>query len=253
VSHFDAVVDLPMELPELRAPPPNEVQQKIGQLVADNLVKDGATLQMGIGAIPDAVLGKLGGHQRLSIWSEMFSDGVLPLVESGVITNDRKGQYTGKIVGGFAMGTRRLYDFMDDNPGLILKDIAEVNDTSIIRKQPDMVAINSCIEIDLTGNVVSDSIGSRIYSGVGGQVDFLRGAALANGTPILAMPSRTGRGESRIVTFIKEGSGVVTTRAHVHYVVTEYGIAYLFGKSIRERARALIDIAHPDDREMLEK
>lgn len=252
-SHFDAVVEHAMELPELSPPPPSEVQKQIGQHIADNLVKDGATLQMGIGSIPDAVLSQLGGHRRLSIWSEMFSDGILPLVESGVVTNDLKGQHTGKILTSFAIGTRKLYDFLDDNPSVLFKSSDYSNDTGLIRQQPNMTAINSCIELDLTGNIVSDSIGSRIYSGVGGQVDFLRGAALANGTPILALPSRTSRGDSRIVPTIKPGAGVVTTRAHVHYVVTEYGIAHLFGKSIRERARALIDIAHPEDREGLEQ
>lgn len=226
----------------------------IGRIIADNLVSDGATLQMGIGAIPDAVLNQLGGHKDLGVHSEMFSDGVIDLVHSGVINNSRKKLNPGQLVGGFCVGSKRLYDFLDDNPFVRMRDIAYVNDAHNIRQQPNMTAINSAIEIDLTGQVVADSIGKRIYSGVGGQLDFIRGASLCpTGVPIIAMPSLTSHGVSRIVPTIQDGGGVVTTRAHVHNVVTEYGAVDLFGKTLQERARALISIAHPDSREGLER
>jgi 4-hydroxybutyrate CoA-transferase len=230
------------------------VEETIGKLIAENLVSDGATLQMGIGGIPDAVLRHLGGHKDLGIHSEMFSDGILKLVESGVITNAHKTLHAGKITGGFAIGSKKLYDFLDDNAGIVMRDIAFVNDTYNIARQPKMTAINSCVEIDLTGQVVSDSIGHRIYSGVGGQMDFIRGAGLCpDGVPILALPSVTSKGESRICFECKPGGGVVTTRAHVHWVVTEFGMANLWGKSLRERAEALISIAHPEHRDKLRK
>jgi acyl-CoA hydrolase len=225
----------------------------IGRYCA-GLIEDGSTLQMGIGAIPDAVLSCLTNHKDLGIHTEMFSDGVIPLVESGVINNKYKKKHRGKIVTGFAIGTRKLYDFVDDNPQVVFLEIDYVNDTKIIRTNPKAVAINSAIEIDLTGQVCSDSIGTYQYSGVGGQIDFMRGAALSEGgKPIIALASTTKSGESKIVPFLKEGAGVVTTRAHVHYVVTEYGVAYLFGKNMRQRAMALIGIAHPAHREWLEK
>ena len=225
----------------------------IGRYCA-GLIEDGSTLQMGIGAIPDAVLSCLTNHKDLGIHTEMFSDGVIPLVESGVINNKYKKKHRGKIVTGFAIGTRKLYDFVDDNPQVVFLEIDYVNDTKIIRTNPKAVAINSAIEIDLTGQVCSDSIGTYQYSGVGGQIDFMRGAALSEGgKPIIALASTTKNGESKIVPFLKEGAGVVTTRAHVHYVVTEYGVAYLFGKNMRQRAMALIGIAHPAHREWLEK
>ena len=226
-------------------------ERAIGLHVA-GLVEDGATLQMGIGAIPDAVLRSLTNHRDLGVHTEMFSDGVIPLVESGVITGARKRVHPGKLVAGFIMGTRRLYDFADDNPLLAMLDIAYVNDTAVIRRNPKVTAINSAIEVDLTGQICADSIGTRLYSGVGGQMDFMRGASLSEGgKPIIALPSTTARGESRIVPYLKQGAGVVTTRAHVHYVATEYGVANLYGKNLRQRARALIDIAHPDQREPL--
>ncbi|TYP94005.1 Acyl-CoA hydrolase [Fodinibius salinus] len=252
-SRFNALVETDEPLHELTIPEPNDIEKKIGQHCAE-LVDDGATLQMGIGAIPNAVLDSLDGHKDLGIHTEMFSDGVIDLVEKGVITNKKKAKHPEKIVAGFVMGSRRLYDFVDDNPMLAMLDIAYVNDTAVIRKNPKVTAINSAVEVDITGQVCADSIGTYHYSGVGGQMDFIRGASLSEGgKPIIALPSTTGKGESKIVPHLKQGAGVVTTRAHVHYVVTEYGIANLYGKNLRERAHALIEIAHPDHREGLEK
>jgi acyl-CoA hydrolase len=255
-THFDAMVEAHHPLPEIHKTEPSAVEHKIGQLIADNLVQDGATLQMGIGSIPDAVLCKLVNHRDLGIHSEMFSDGIIELVRTGVITNAKKVIQTGKIVGGFAFGTKELYDFMNNNPFVVMCDISFVNQVSVIAQNPRVTAINSCIEVDLTGQVCADSIGTRMYSGVGGQIDFMRGAALGTdglGKPILAMPSATDKGISKIVPVLKQGAGVVTTRAHVHYIVTEYGIAHLFGKNLRQRAYELIRIAHPNHREALEK
>jgi len=255
-SQLDAIVEAEFDLPELKAHKATAEETKIGNLIAENLIDNGATLQMGIGSIPDAALAALGNHKDLGVHTEMFSDGILPLIESGVITNEKKIIRPGKIVSTFCLGTRRLYDFIHDNPILVMGDVAWVNDTTIIRQNPKVSAINSCIEIDLTGQVVSDSIGTRMYSGVGGQIDYLRGASLGldmQGKPIIALPSTTAKGESKIVPFIKQGAGVVTTRAHLHYVVTEYGIANLFGKNLRQRAYELIRIAHPNHRKMLEK
>lgn len=256
MSHFDKMVECNDPLPEAHGADPDETESRIGQFIADNLVEDGATLQMGIGSIPNAVLAKLHDHRDLGVHTEMFSDGVIPLIKEGVITNAQKVLHTGKLVSGFAYGSRDLYDFMDNNPLIVMMDVGYVNKTSIVCQNPRVTAINSCIEVDLTGQVVSDSIGPRIYSGVGGQIDFIRGAALSDdglGKPIIAMPAMTKKGASKIVPFIKNGAGVTTTRAHVHYVVTEFGVAYLFGKSIRQRAYELIRIAHPDHREELEK
>ncbi len=228
-----------------------EVERLIGQNVA-TLVEDGATLQMGIGAIPDAVLHQLTGHKDLGIHTEMFSDGLLPLIEKGVVTGNRKAIHPGKIVATFVMGTRRVYDFIDDNPMVAMLDVAYVNNPATIQRNSKVTAINSAIEVDLTGQVCADSIGPLPYSGVGGQVDFMRGAARSEGgRPIIALPSRTSSGIARISSMLKPGAGVVSTRAHVHSVVTEYGIANLYGRTIRERAKALIGIAHPDDRERL--
>ena len=225
---------------------------KIGKNCAE-LIEDGSTLQIGIGAIPDAVLSCLGTHKDLGIHTEMFSDGIIPLVENGVITNKYKAKHRGKIVTSFAIGTKKLYNFVDDNPLVSFLDIDYVNDTNVIRANPKVCAINSAIEIDVTGQVCSDSIGMYQYSGVGGQMDFIRGAALSvGGKPIIALKSTTKEGHSKIVPFLKEGAGVVTTRAHVHYVVTEYGVAYLFGKNLRQRAMSLLQIAHPNFRENLE-
>jgi 4-hydroxybutyrate CoA-transferase len=211
-------------------------------------------LQMGIGAIPDAVLAALSRHKDLGVHTEMFSDGLIELIERGVINGERKRIHPGKVVSSFVMGTRRLYDFIDDNPYIAMLDIAYVNDTAVIRRNPKVTAINSAIEVDVTGQVCADSIGTRLYSGVGGQMDFIRGASLSeDGKPVIALPSTTSRGESRIVSFLKPGAGVVTTRAHVHFVVTEYGIANLYGRNLRQRARALIEIAHPEHRALLER
>jgi acyl-CoA hydrolase len=230
-----------------------ENELKIGQYVAE-LIEDRSTLQMGIGAIPDAVLKALHGHKDLGIHTEMFSDGIIDLFEKDIINNKYKRIHPNKAVVGFALGTRKLYDYVDDNPAFAFLDIDYVNDPSVIRRNNKVVAINSAVEVDITGQVCADSIGTYQFSGVGGQMDFMRGAAISEGgKPIIALPSRTAKGVSRICPMLKPGAGVVTTRAHMHYVVTEYGVAYLFGKNLRQRARALISIAHPDDREMLER
>lgn len=226
---------------------------KIGRLIA-GLIEDGSTLQMGIGTIPDAVLKSLGSHKNLGVHTEMCSDGIIDLFDNDIINNSQKKIHPNKTVTGFAVGTRRLYDYVDDNPAFVFLDIDYVNDPHVIRRNPKVVAINSAIEVDITGQVCADSIGTTQYSGIGGQMDFMRGAALSEGgKPIIALTSRTAKGINRIVPFLKPGAGVVTTRGHIHYVVTEYGVAYLFGQNLRQRAKALIDIAHPDDREMLEK
>lgn len=254
ISEIHTLVSVDEALPEVNyGNRVDETAMIIGRFCAE-LIEDRSTLQMGIGAIPDAVLSCLKDHKDLGIHTEMFSDGVIPLIETGVITNKFKKKHRGKIVTGFAIGTRKLYDFVDDNPQVVFLEIDYVNDTKVIRANPKAVSINSAIEIDLTGQVCADSIGTYQYSGVGGQIDFMRGAALSDGgKPIIALPSTTKTGESKIVPFLKEGAGVVTTRAHVHYVVTEYGVAYLFGKNLRQRAMALIAIAHPMHREWLEK
>ncbi|MBW8358970.1 MAG: 4-hydroxybutyrate CoA-transferase [Weeksellaceae bacterium] len=225
----------------------------IGKNVAE-LIDDRATLQMGIGTIPDAVLKCLHNHKDLGVHTEMISDGIVDLVASDVINNKYKGTHLNRTITSFAFGTRRLYDYIDDNPSFAFMDVEHVNYPINIMKNKKMVAINSAIEIDLTGQVCADSIGTFQFSGIGGQMDFMRGAALSEGgKPIIAISSRTKKGVPRIVPFLKQGAGVVTTRGHIHYVVTEFGTAYLYGKSLRQRANALIDISHPDDREMLEK
>jgi acyl-CoA hydrolase len=229
-----------------------ELEAKIGRYVAE-LVSDGATLQLGIGAIPAATALALTDHRDLGIHTEMFTDSVVDLVEAGVVTGARKERNRGKIVTAFMMGSERLYRFVHDNPMIEMRPVDFTNDTHVIRSFSRMTAINSAIEVDLTGQVVADSIGQRVYSGVGGQMDFIRGAALATeGRAIIALPSTTSDGSiSRIVPTLKRGAGVVTTRAHARTIVTEYGVAELFGRSIRERAAALIGIAHPDHREHL--
>jgi acyl-CoA hydrolase len=226
---------------------------KIGKLIAE-LIEDGSTIQMGIGTIPDAVLKSLTNHKNLGVHTEMCSDGIIDLFDKDVINNSQKKIHPNKTVTGFAVGTKKLYDYVNDNPAFVFLDIDYVNDPHVIRRNPKVIAINSAIEVDITGQVCADSIGTMQYSGIGGQMDFMRGAALSDGgKPIIALTSRTSKGVNRIVPFLKPGAGVVTTRGHIHYVVTEYGVAYLFGKNLRQRAKALIDIAHPDDREMLEK
>jgi len=254
MSKINAMVWHKDELPEVNyGNDVTPVIEKIGYNVA-SLVEDGATLQLGIGSIPDQVLKNLTNHKNLGLHSEMFSDGVIPLIESGVIDNSLKKINVGRSVTAFLTGTRKLYDFVNDNPGVRVMEINYVNDTAIIRKNPKVAAINSAIEIDLTGQVCSDSIGTYQFSGIGGQMDFIHGASLSEGgKPIIALPSQTNKGISRIVPFLKEGAGVVTTRGHVHWVVTEYGIVNLFGKSLKQRAKALINLAHPDHRETLER
>jgi acyl-CoA hydrolase len=253
ITEFDAAVFAEEELPEVISGKPNEISMRIASHCAE-LVEDGATLQMGIGSIPDAVLASLTNHKELGIHTEMFSDGIIPLIEKGVITNQHKRKHRGKTVTSFLLGSRKLYDFVDDNPAIIALSIDYVNDTAVIRTNPKVTAINSAIEVDITGQICSDSIGTYHYSGVGGQMDFVRGASLSEGgKPIIALPSSTLKGISRIVPSLKPGAGVVTTRGHAHYIVTEYGVAYLYGKNMRQRAKALIEIAHPNQREMLER
>lgn len=253
-SRFDAVIYEDMPLPEVNyGEKADEAALKIGRFVAE-LIEDGATLQMGIGAIPDAVLQSLTNHKELGIHTEMFSDGLVPLIEKGIVTNEHKKILPGKTVTSFIAGTRRVYDFVDDNPGVAFLDVSFVNDTAVIRQNPKVVAINSAIEIDITGQVCSDSIGMYQFSGIGGQMDFMRGSSLSpGGKPVIALPAATAKGISRIVPQLKPGAGVVTTRGHMHYVVTEYGVVDLYGKNMEQRARLLIGIAHPDHREALER
>jgi len=254
VNKINSMVWHDADLPEVDySARSNDSVIKIGRNVA-SLIEDGATLQLGIGAIPDQVLINLINHKNLGIHTEMLSDGVIPLIQKGTIDNSRKKLNMGRSVTGFMAGTKKLYDFVHDNPGIRVMDISYVNDTSIIRQNPKATAINSAIEIDLTGQVCADSFGTYQYSGIGGQMDFIRGASLSEGgKPIIALPSITSKGLSRVVPFLKEGAGVVTTRGHVHWVITEYGIVNLFGKNLKQRGRELIGIAHPDHRESLEK
>ena len=253
INKINYLVPFDEPLPTITWSKPTDIEQQIGNNVA-SLVEDGATLQMGIGNIPNAVLAALGNHKDLGIHTEMFSDGLIPLIEKGVVTGKYKKKHTGKVVTTFLYGSEQLYKFVDDNPLISMLPVDYVNDTSIIRQNPKVTAINSAIEIDITGQICADSIGYQMYSGVGGQMDFIRGAALSQGgKAIIALPAATKNNESKIVTHLKEGAGVVTTRAHVHYVVTEYGIAYLYGKNLVERAKELIKVAHPYHREQLEK
>ena len=248
-SRVHAFVHTNRPLLGFEPPEPDPIEDEIGAHVAA-LVPDGATLQMGIGAIPDAALRRLTGKHDLGIHTEMFSDGVMQLIEAGAITNKCKVVHRGRTVTSFIAGSERLFRFVDDNPFIEFHPCDRTNDTAIIRQNPRVVAINSALEIDLSGQVCADSIGFRIYSGIGGQMDFIRGAALSRGgVPIIALPSTAASGAvSRVVSALKPGAGVVTTRGHVHWVATEYGAVNLFGKSLRERAEALISIAHPDVR-----
>ncbi len=252
VSKVSAIVESDRPLLELKPEPFTEVQRQIGENVAA-LIPDGATLQVGIGGIPDAVLACLGDKQDLGIHTEMCSDGVIPLIEAGVINGERKTIHRGKVVTGFVLGTEKLFRFIHENPIFEFHPILYVNDPFVIAQNANMVAINSAIQVDVTGQVCADSIGNRPYSGFGGQLDYIRGAARSKGgKPIIALPSTARRGTiSRIVPMLDPGAGVVTTRADVHYVVTEYGVAYLHGKTLRQRAQALIAIAHPKFREDL--
>ncbi len=228
-------------------------EEKIGTYIA-SLIEDKSTLQMGIGSIPNAALSKLTNHKDLGLHTEMFSDGVIDLIEKDIINCNYKGTLRGRVLATFLMGSKRLYDFVSDNPFIEMKESSMVNDTARIRKNPKMVAINSAIEVDLTGQVCADSIGPQMYSGVGGQMDFIRGASLSpGGKAIIALPSTTKKGVSRIVPFLKQGAGVVTTRAHIHYVITEYGIADLYGKTLRQRATELVKISHPNHQESIDR
>ncbi|NIS82859.1 MAG: 4-hydroxybutyrate CoA-transferase [Anaerolineales bacterium] len=256
-SKIDYAVSVDYPLAELPMGEPNELSMEIGRHIAE-LIEDGSTMQMGIGSIPDAVLHFLRDKKDLGVHTELFSDGVIELVTQGVITNEKKTLHPGKIVAGFILGTHQLYDFVDDNPIVELHPTEYVNDPFVISQNEKMVSINSAIEVDLTGQVCADSIGPKLYSGVGGQLDFVYGASRSEGgKPIIALPSTAtlsdGTRLSRIVPTLKHGAGVVTTRNHIHYVATEFGIAHLYSISIRERVKALIEIAHPDFRQQLER
>ena len=257
ISRINYAVPVNYPLAELHMTDTDETANQIGRHVA-GLIEDGSTLQLGIGTIPNSVLGLLNDRRDLGIHTELFSDGVMELVQRGVITNEKKTLHQGKIVAGFIIGSHALYSWVDDNPIVELHPTEYVNDPFVIAQNDKMVSINSAIEVDLTGQVCSDSIGPRLYSGVGGQVDFVYGASRSKGgKPIIALPStasmKDGTKITKIVGMLKPGAGVVTTRNHVQYVATEYGVARLYGKTIRQRARALIDIAHPSFREELER
>jgi acyl-CoA hydrolase len=252
-TEIDLFVECDETIPTHDLPESTEVENKIGDFVA-SLIEDRSTLQMGVGVIPNAVLSRLTNHKDLGLHTEMFSDGAIDLILKDVINGNYKGVTPGRALATFIMGSKRLYDYVDDNPFIELRTSDYVNDINIIKQNPKMVAINSAIEVDVTGQVCADSMGSKIYSGVGGQMDFIRGASLSNGgKAIIALPSITKKGISRIVPSLKPGAGVVTTRAHVHYIITEYGIANLYGKTIKDRVKALVNIAHPDHRENIER
>lgn len=253
INQIDYMVEVDEPIPEVKPQELSAIELSIGQHVAE-IIENGSCLQMGIGKIPDATLKALAHHKNLGIHTEMWSDGALDLILKGVVTNSHKKIHPGKTVSAFVTGSKRLYDFVNDNPSVALLDVSYTNSPYTISRNPNVVSINSAVEIDLTGQVCADSIGHHIISGVGGQIDFMRGASLSeNGKPILAMTSQTQKGISRIVSNLKSGAGVVTTRAHVHYVATEFGLVDLYGKSLKERAQALISIAHPSERESLEK
>jgi acyl-CoA hydrolase len=231
----------------------SETDRKIGRFVAE-LVEDGATLQMGIGAIPNAVLTMLGNHKDLGVHSEMFADGILPLVEKGIVNGKNKKIDKGRLVATFLMGSKKLYDFVDNNPGVAMQDVKYTNRVNVIAKNPKVTAINSALQIDITGQVCADSIGIKLYSGVGGQIDFLRGASLSKGgKPIIAMPSVTNKGLSKIAPILTPGAGVVSTRANIHWFITEFGAVNLYGRSLQDRAKLIISLAHPEHQEGLDK
>ena len=253
VSELDTFVDVDTAIPEVLLPEASEVENKIGDYIAE-LIDDRSTIQMGIGTIPNAVLSRLGNHKDLGLHTEMFSDGVIDLILKNVINGNYKGVDKGRALATFLVGSKKLYDYVDDNPFVEMRSCDYVNDVSTIKLNPKMIAINSAIEVDLSGQVCADSIGRRMYSGVGGQMDFIRGASLSEGgKAIIALPSLTKKGVSRIVPFLKSGAGVVTTRAHVQYVVTEYGVANLYGKTIKQRVEELVNIAHPSVRESIDR
>lgn len=253
VSEIDYLVEVNVPIHGHEMEPISALEDRIGSHIA-SLIDDKSTLQMGIGSIPNAALTKLTNHKDLGLHTEMFSDGVIDLIQSGVINCNFKGTTRGRVLATFLIGSKRLYDFVHDNPFIEMKESSAVNDTARIRKNPKMVAINSAIEVDVTGQVCADSIGARMYSGVGGQMDFIRGASLSDGgKAIIALPSITKNGESRIVPFLKQGAGVVSTRSHVQYIITENGIADLYGKTLKQRAVEMIKIAHPNHQEWIEK
>ncbi|AIG29340.1 4-hydroxybutyrate CoA-transferase [Flavobacterium psychrophilum] len=253
VSEIDYLVEVDTPIYEHEIGIISSIEDKIGTYIA-SLIEDESTLQMGIGSIPNAALTKLTNHKNLGLHTEMFSDGVIDLIEKNVINCDYKGISRGRALATFLIGSQRLYDFVNDNPFVEMRESSYVNDTSKIRKNPKMVAINSAIEVDVTGQVCADSIGAKMYSGVGGQMDFIRGASLSNGgKAIIALPSITKNGVSRIVPYLKQGAGVVTTRSHVHYVITENGVADLYGKTLKQRASEMVKIAHPSHQEWIEK
>lgn len=253
VSEINYLVEVNLPIHEHPVAAFSKEEEKIGEYVA-SLIEDKSTLQMGIGSIPNAALSKLKNHKDLGLHTEMFSDGVIDLIESDVINCNYKGTLRGRALATFLIGSKRLYDFVNDNPFIEMKESSMVNDTARIRKNPKMVAINSAIEVDLTGQVCADSIGAKMYSGVGGQMDFIRGASLSpGGKAIIALPSITKKGESRIVPFLKQGAGVVTTRSHAQYIITENGIADLYGKTLKQRMAELVKIAHPNHQESIEK
>ena len=253
ITEIDIFVDCDEAIPQHPMPQLSETEKKIGDYVA-SLIEDRSTLQMGVGNIPNAVLTRLTNHKDLGLHTEMFSDGVIDLILKDVINGNYKGVNRGRALATFVMGSNRLYEYVDDNPFIEMRSSDYVNDESIIKQNPRMVAINSAIEVDVTGQVCADSIGTKVYSGVGGQMDFIRGASLSEGgKAIIALPSVTKKGISRIVPSLKPGAGVVTTRAHVHYVITEYGIANLYGKTITDRVKALVNIAHPNHREAIDR
>ena len=253
ISEINSFVECDIPLPTLNFDAPSEIENKIANFIA-NLIEDRSTLQMGIGNIPNAVLSKLIHHKDLGLHTEMFSDGVIDLILNDVITGNYKSINPGRTLATFLMGSKRLYDYVDDNPFIEMRASDYVNDVSVIKQNRHMIAINSAIEVDVTGQVCADSIGAKMYSGVGGQMDFIRAASLSEGgKAIIALPSITKKGVSRIVPTLNPGAGVVTTRSHVHFVVTEYGVANLYGKTIKERVKALTDIAHPNHREYIDK
>ena len=253
ISEINYLVDVNMPIYGHEMAAISPLEDKIGTYIA-SLIDDKSTLQMGIGSIPNAALAKLTNHKDLGLHTEMFSDGVIDLIENGVINCNYKGTTRGRVLATFLIGSKRLYDFVNDNPFIEMKESSAVNDTARIRKNPKMVAINSAIEVDVTGQVCADSIGAKMYSGVGGQMDFIRGASLSEGgKAIIALPSITKSGESRIVPFLKQGAGVVSTRSHVQYIITENGIADLYGKTLKQRATEMVKIAHPNHQEWIEE
>ncbi len=253
INDIDIFVEDDSELITAEPGPITETDKKIAHYVAE-LVEDGATLQMGIGAIPNAVLSMLGNHKNLGVHSEMFADGILPLVENGVVNGKMKNIDKGKMVATFLMGSKKLYDFIGDNPGVLMLDVGYTNRVSIIAQNPKVTAVNSALQVDITGQVCADSLGTKFYSGVGGQIDFLRGASHSKGgKPIIAMPSVTNKGISKIAPILTPGAGVVSTRANIHWLVTEFGAVNLYGRTLQDRAKLITSVAHPDHREELDK